>query len=455
MTTGSKLHEEMDPASAPTLQEAIDRAGSPVKYLWKPDVTSWQPPVLDDEYVGWREEQAAANETVALSDQSHHMFDLFIEGPDATRLLADLSPNDYENFAVGQAKQFIATTAQGQLIGDEILLREAPDKYTMTGTPAAIDWVAFHQQQGDYDVVMNLDPSSEFRHGADPVQFRYQIQGSQALELARRVFGGPLPETKFFHSTPVNLDGREFRALRHGMTGHPGYEFVGEWKDGTYVKQRLLEEGAALGIVRVGAKAYATNAVASGWLPMPTPAVYTDPNLQPYREWLSSLSYEGQYPLHGSFYSENIEDYYSSPYELGYGRLMKFNHDFVGRDALQQSRDSAPRQKVTLVLDPADVRRVFGEIDYFCNFGQYRLESGHNLVGLTFYGANLNEYGTILYLALVDNQHATPGTELTFVWGEHPGPGTDPDADLGFERIKATVAPVPYDQFARTRYRKD
>jgi vanillate/3-O-methylgallate O-demethylase len=39
------------------------------------------------------------------------------------------------------------------------------------------------------------------------------------------------------------------------------------------------------------------------------------------------------------------------------------------------------------------------------------------------------------------------------VWGEHPGPATDTDADLGFPGIRATVAPAPYDAHARTLYR--
>ena len=33
----------------------------------------------------------------------------------------------------------------------------------------------------------------------------------------------------------------------------------------------------------------------------------------------------------GSFVSDNIEDYYATPYELGYGTFTKFDHDFIGR----------------------------------------------------------------------------------------------------------------------------
>jgi syringate O-demethylase len=43
---------------------------------------------------------------------------------------------------------------------------------------------------------------------------------------------------------------------------------------------------------------------------------------------------------------------------------------------------------------------------------------------------------------------------VSAAWGEHPGAGTSPDADLGFPRIRATVAPAPYDAHARTQYRR-
>jgi vanillate/3-O-methylgallate O-demethylase len=38
-------------------------------------------------------------------------------------------------------------------------------------------------------------------------------------------------------------------------------------------------------------------------------------------------------------------------------------------------------------------------------------------------------------------------------WGEHPGEGAAPEADLGFPKLRATVAPAPYDAYAATQYR--
>jgi vanillate/3-O-methylgallate O-demethylase len=272
------------------------------------------------------------------------------------------------------------------------------------------------------------------------------------------VFGGPLPPAKFFHSVPVVLDGREFSALRHNMAGQDGYEFIGPWEHAAFVKDTLLSAGEKLAIVRTGALAYASASVESGWVPSPVPSIYTAPDLADYRAWLPLFGIEGQRPLNGSFYSDDIQDYYVSPWELGYGRSISFGHDFIGRDALLAARDTAPRTKVTLVLDPADVHSVLGDgLGYYLTYARHRVElpgDPGTLVGLTHQTATLDTAGTILALTLLDKEHAAPGTEVTVTWGEHPGAGTDPDADLGFPRIRATVAPAPYDAYAATQYRR-
>jgi glycine cleavage system aminomethyltransferase T len=438
--------------TGPSLQDGIDNAGSPVKLLWKPDPAPWTPEVIDPEYAGWREEQRAWHETVAFSDLSHHMYDTFVEGPDATRLLQAVSANNYDNFRVGQAKQFIPVAPDGNIVTDGILMRESDQRYILSGIPAAQHWVTYHAQ--NYDVSCETDPSSAFRGDGDPKLFRYQIQGPRATDLVETVFGGPLPLTRFFHTTPVTLNGMAFRALRHGMAGQPGFEFIGQWAHAATVMDVLLSAGEQFGLVRVGALAYPTASMDSGWIASPVPAIYTDPALGDYREFVPLYGIEGQRPLGGSFFSEHIEDYYCSPYELGYGKGISFNHDFIGRDALLKARDGHRRTKVTLAFDPDDVRATLGD-GFVHAYTRNRVEVGDTLVGLTYQSDSLDTVGTVLSLALVDKDHAEPGTQVSVVWGEHPGPGTYPDADLGFPRIRATVHPAPFDEHARTRYRRN
>ena len=442
--------------AAPTLQDGIDRAGSPVALLWKPNAQPWLPEVIEPEYAGWRQEQGAWHSGVSISDLSHHMFDTFIEGPDVVRMLSAVSDNNNEAFAINQAKQFIPVTNDGNIVTDGILMRTGKETFTLSGVPAAQNWVKYHGEKGGYDVSFATDPSTAFRHGGEPRLFRYQVQGPRAADLVEQAFGGPPPPTKFFHSSPVSLAGRNLRALRHNMAGQAGYEFIGQWPDAAAVKDALMQAGEPFGLVQVGAYAYASASVESGWIPSPIPAVYTDPDLLDYRKYLPLFGIEGQRPLNGSFFSEDIEDYYCSPYELGYGRSIFFNHDFIGRAALEKARDNVPRAKVTLVFDPGDVRNVVGaDAGFQLTYARHRVEAGGVLAGLTYQTASIDPAGTILSLTLIDKQYAGPGTEVTVVWGEHPGPGTAPDADLDFPRIRATVQPAPYDAHARTAYRRN
>ena len=73
---------------------------------------------------------------------------------------------------------------------------------------------------------------------------------------------------------------------------------------------------------------------AVGW-PIPCPASTLAKGRRPFEKWLDPDTWEAHSVLAGSFVSDDIEDYYVRPWELGYGRLIKFDHDFIGREALE------------------------------------------------------------------------------------------------------------------------
>ena len=107
------------------------------------------------EFTNWRDEQVAWRETSALFDQSHHMTDLYVEGPDVIRLLSDLGVNSFANFAVDKAKQFVACNHDGYVIGDAILFFLDEDRVRLVGRPSAHNWVQYHAETGDYDVTVS------------------------------------------------------------------------------------------------------------------------------------------------------------------------------------------------------------------------------------------------------------------------------------------------------------
>jgi glycine cleavage system aminomethyltransferase T len=454
-----------------TLQDGIDKAGSPVKLLWRPDAPPFTVPVLPPEFSGWRQEQTSWRETAAFMNQSFHMRQIYVEGPDAKRMLSEISVNDYEDFVIGRAKQFVPVTPRGHIITDAIVMRLEENRFVVSGVAAAETWVRYHAASGRYDVTFLTDPNSGNRFaepnyaspgmavkGQEPMLFRYQVQGPAAMEIVTRALGGPPPEVKFFHSAPVEMAGATFRAFRHGMAGMPGFEFIGDYRHAQAVKDHLLEAGASAGIVEVGGLAYFTGGVESGWMPIPTPGIYTGDELADYRRFVGLHTYEGNVPLQGSYYSDDIEDYYVTPYELGYGRLINTKHEFIGKEALLARKDQVRRTKVTLLWDEEDVRRVLGkgaEPDFFYTHAKHRLEIGGELVGYTPNAAYIHGERTVIALAYVDLAHAEPGTRLEVVFGQHPGPGAPADAHRDFPRIKAVITPTPFNAYARTRYREN
>ncbi len=286
------------------------------------------------------------------------MTDLFLTGPDALKLLSDTGVNSFAKFQVDNAKQFIAVNHEGYLIGDAILFHLAEESFDLVGHPMVIDWVQYHLETGDYDAQVERDGNSIVRQGP-PKLYRYELQGPNALALVEKLIGGPVPPTKFFHMTSFEIAGTTVRALRHGMAGQPGFELFGPWAEGDAIRAALVEAGADLGLVQVGSMGYSSANLESGWVPSPLPAIFTGEGTDAYRAWLGAA---GAGSLAGSLLSEDIEDYYVTPYDLGYGRSVAFDHEFIGRAALERFAANQARTKVTLVWNSDDVAAAIGSL---------------------------------------------------------------------------------------------
>ena len=104
--------------SVQSLQDKIAAAGGdPLQMMRHSQIGAYVFP-LPPEFSNWRDEQRAWRETAVLFDQSHHMTDLYVEGPDTLRLLSAIGVNSLANFAPGRAKQFVACNYDGRIIGD-------------------------------------------------------------------------------------------------------------------------------------------------------------------------------------------------------------------------------------------------------------------------------------------------------------------------------------------------
>ncbi|QCU77086.1 aminomethyl transferase family protein [Citricoccus sp. SGAir0253] len=451
-----------------TLAQAIDRVGNPVEFLRNQDWPSITFPIRP-EFTNWRDEQRAWHETVALMDQSHHMTQLFLGGADLIPLLESISPNTFATFRPGVAKQLISVNQDGYLIGDGILFynEEGPEGLVLVGHHILIDWVRFNvekAQAAGRDVHQRLDPNSTMRQGP-PTFYRYELQGPEANRVMEKVFGGPIPEVKFFHIADVTVAGRNVKALRHGMAGQPGFEFYGPWADHEAVHSAILEAGRAFGIREVGAKAYSSSPLESGWIPTPFPAIFGE-DLAEYREWLPAARAGS---IGGSLYSTDVEDYYATPFDFGLGRSVRFDHDFHGREALERHAANQSRRKVTLIWHAEDVAAVVRSqveagtpakyLDFpKARYGFYQMDEvllDGRRVGISTDAGYVAQPQLYMSLATVD-QDVPEGTVVEVVWGEDPV-SAKPQVDRNHRqvRIRATVAPAPYQEYARTTYRQD
>jgi vanillate/3-O-methylgallate O-demethylase len=451
-----------------SLAAAIARAGSPVTLMRNQDWPAFTFPVAP-EFTNWRDEQRAWNSTVALMDQSHHMTQLFLGGADLIPLLSSISPNTFGTFRPGVAKQLISVNKDGYLIGDGILFYndDAPEGLVLIGHHLLIDWVRFNAEKAQAagkDVHHRLEGNSHMRQGP-PTFYRYELQGPNADLVMEKVFGGPAPDIKFFHIGDVEIAGRPVKALRHGMAGQPGFEFYGPWDDNEIVLNALMDAGAEHGIRRVGAKAYSATPLESGWVPTPFPAIF-DEDFAEYREWLPA---DRAGSIGGSLFSEDIHDYYMTPYDLGLGRSVRFDHDFHGREALEKLAESPKRRKVTLLWnanDVADVVRSQMEpgipakfLDFpKARYGLYQMDEvllDGRRVGISTDAGYIAYDQLYMSLATLDADIAD-GEVVEVVWGEDPiSQKHSVDAQHRQVRIRATVAPAPYHEYARTVYRAD
>ena len=456
--------------SAQNLETVLKAAGNPVTMLRNSPIGAYVYPVVPTEFSNWRDEQRAWRDSAVLFDQSHHMAELLVTGPDAAKMLNYLASNTFNGFKPDRAKQFAPTNYDGYVIGDVIMFYHAEDEFNLVGRAPTVNWVQFHAETGGFNVKVRRDDRSPGNPGGKAVvrnHYRFQVQGPNASKVLEKLNGGPVPDVKFFHMDAITVNGQKVRALRHGMAGAPGLEIWGPYEQREEVRQAIIDAGRDFGLVQVGARAYATNTLESGWIPSPLPAVYTGEKMKQYREWLPANGYEATGSIGGSFVSQNIEDYYLNSYELGYGIMVKFDHDFIGREALEKMSKAPQRRKVTFQWNGEDVARVMNSIlakgehykyiefplANYASSSYDRVEKGGKLKGLSmFSGFSYNER-SMLSLGVVDPD-VKEGDELTLVWGEEDG-GTGKSTVERHKQteIRVTVSPVPYAEVVRSTYR--
>ena len=444
--------KNMNTQNGASLEAKLQAHPSPVEMLRHAQVGGYDFP-FPGQYTNWRDEQEAWQKSVVLFDQSFHMTDVYFEGPDVKRLLSDIGVNTLKNFGTNKAKQFVACNYDGYVIGDAILFGHAEDRVSVVGRPSVPNWVHFHAESGNYDVKVTRDERTVSNDDSRLI-YRYQIQGPNALDLIKSVHEGEFPDIKFFNLGDLKIAGKKVRALNHNMSRMGGLELHGPVEDRDIILEALLKAGPEFDLVMGGSRAYSTVSPESGWIPSPMPAIYSGEAMKPYREWLSANGFEANASLGGSFYSDNIEDYYQTPWDLGYGKHINFDHDIIGRAALVKMADQPHRRKVWLKWNDEDVQKVFasqlGSGDrfkymevpnaYYSILPFDKIVADGRVVGLSTYTVYTSNVRSWFSLAMVD-EDVPDNTEVKVVWGEEDGGSAKPVVERHIQtNIRATIS---------------
>jgi len=446
-----------------SLEDKIQRHGNVASMLRNAPQGAYDYP-MRSEYSNWRDEQRAWKKTSVLFDQSFHMTDIYFKGPDVRRLFSDLGVNSFTNFGRNKAKQFVACNEDGYVIGDSVLFGFEDDEYSLVGRPVTPNWVAFVAETGDYDVTVTRDDRTIDNTGKR-LTFRFNINGPLTQQVVEKAAGAPLPRIKFFNMAEFEIAGVPIRALNHTMAGAPGLEFtglelMGPFEDASKVRQALLAAGKEFGLREGGGRSYPTAALEGGWIPSPLPAIYTGRTLKPFREWLSGSGFEANASIGGSFVSDDIEDYYLTPWDLGYGHMVKFDHEFVGRTALEKLANEPHRQKVWLQWNTEDTAAVivdslFGDTDRakyldipVSNYtsGPYdKVLLGDQLIGFSANAGYTVNIGSWSSMGMIEENQAVDGAEVTLLIGEEGGGSAKPTVERHAQKtIRATVHTSAY-----------
>jgi len=313
------------------------------------------------EYTGWKDEQLSWKKTCYIGDWSF-VAQIRVKGPDAVKLFSYLSINSFDNHPVGKAKHCVMCNEDGKVITEGVLLRHAEDDFEYEASN--VQWVLYHLKKGGYNAEATF-----------PSTHKLQVSGPNSLALLEKLSKTTLRDVKFMNTKIIKIDGADVIALRQGMAGEIGFELHGPIEQHQQVYNAVWEAGQEFGIRRLGRRTIQINHLEACY---PTTGVHywnaaSDARMQDYfdfmdnnvpKEWANSpfgsiLKHNFPISFMGSWDGESIEELYRSPVEMGWSKSIKFDHEFIGRAALEEEVRHPKRKVVTLEFNSEDMIAIY------------------------------------------------------------------------------------------------
>jgi glycine cleavage system aminomethyltransferase T len=401
------------------LYQALDRGGIPSMRAWR--------------FNGWKPESLSWKETCYIHAGLSSTGPLSLKGPDAERFLESLCINSFRRFSVGSMKHAVMCDETGLIASHGILERKASDEFELWAAPP---WPMMKLPGSGYEV------EAQMRNN-----YLFQVAGPTSLKTLEKVTGESLRDIGFLRFRDSQIDGVKVEVARIGMTGGLAYELHGPIEDGPKVYDAVYQAGLEFGIERLGWGTYLVNHIEGGfpqitWTFIPVTGL-------PAEQARAAMG--AFYRPSGSIDPADLRARHRTPVEVGWHRMCRFDHDFVGRGPLEAEVNRPLRTVVTLRWNHEDVIDIFASLlrpgeayktldlpyapqdwpqahaDWITRDGQpVGVSSG------TIYSYSFRE---VLSMGCLDVDLADIGTEVVVQWGDFGGRIKD---------VRATVERYPY-----------
>jgi aminomethyltransferase len=354
------------------------------------DFGGWEMPL---QYTGIADEHRNVRKRVGMFDVSH-MGDIIISGKGAAALVGRLMTNDPATMPVGNGIYGHILNDDGKIIDDTIVYRVQEDTYlmvpnaSMTGT--VFDWIDKHRDRQEVSDVTERIAC-------------FAVQGPEATALMERLTDRDLSSLKKFHFITLSLDlggqprdvvtglrpallndqemsidpqegvwpggpfGARVMLSRTGYTGEDGFEVLCDARAAVAIWNLIINLGRKHGLLPAGLGARDSLRLEMGYL-------------------LSGTDFDGS----------------QSTVQTGPSWVIKWEHEFIGREALRRdARLDLPRL-VAILLDDRGIPR----------HGYSLLKDGQD-VGHVTSGTLSPCLGKGIALGYVRPELTAPGTGLT------------------------------------------
>jgi aminomethyltransferase len=318
----------------------------------------WELPIWYSSIIA---EHTAVRTAAGLFDVSH-MGEIFVEGPEAERLIDHLTCNDVKKIVDGKAQYNAILNEAGGVVDDIIVYRYSSTRYLIcvNASNAARDF-AWFQERNTFDAEVT-NRSAEFGQIA--------LQGPRSVETIERLSGGAKASAlPYFSFADLELGGIAVTVARTGYTGEDGFEIFVPAADTPRLWALLMAAGAGFGLVPAGLGAR------------------------------DSLRLEACLPLHGHEISESV-----SALEAGLGWIVKLDKgDFIGRTRLAEMKAvGVPRGLIGYVVDDPGIARQ----------GDALVDEHGTVIGVTTSGTKTPTVNRAIGLAIVPTRYTAVDTKL-------------------------------------------